>query len=224
MDRELEQIHRLLDGELSSEEERDLLRKMEADPRLQEEFDGLLSVVDILKSSERMPVDKDFSAGVMNQLPARRKPWNKKIGHFLFGERVFRWNVATFAAVSAALVLIIVTGVSYRNTGRSPLITAAVQTAAVPPDAGMKTVTLTFRAPEAKTVSLAGDFNKWSVEKGAMKKKSDGTWAIEIPLTPGVYHYMFVINGEAWVPDPRAESYRDDGFGNKNAILRVNSI
>jgi hypothetical protein len=32
---------------------------------------------------------------------------------------------------------------------------------------------------------------------------------------------MFVVDGKAWVTDPKAETYRDDGFGNKNAVMRV---
>ena len=219
MDKELQQLHRLLDGELSPEEKRDLLQKMDADPLFQREFDGLVSAINILESGERLPVDATFSSEVMKRLPMRKEPQRKKIADFFFGERVLRWNFAALAAVSAALLVIIISSVFYRNTGKSSLIANTAS-----PGSAVKTVTLTFRAPEAKAVSLAGDFNKWSIEEGAMKRRSDGTWAIELPLKPGVYHYMFVVDGEGWVPDPHAESYRDDGFGNKNAILRINNI
>ncbi len=219
MDKELQQLHKLLDGELSPEEERDLLQKIDADPLLQKEFDGLVSTIDAIESAERLRVDAAFSSEVMKRLPKGKEPLRKKIIDFFFGERILRWNFATLAAVSTALLVIIFTGVFYRSTGKSSHIANAPS-----PVSAFKTVTLTFHAPEAKAVSLAGDFNKWSVEEGAMKRRSDGTWAIEIPLKPGIYHYMFVVDGKGWVPDPHAESYRDDGFGNKNAILRINKI
>ncbi len=219
MDKDLQQLHRLLDGELSPEEEKDILQKVNTDPLLQREFDGLVSAIDMIESGDRLPVDATFSSEVMKRLPVRKEPLRQKISNFFFGERVLRWNVATFAAVSAALLVIIVSGALYRNLGKSSLVAENAS-----PKNAVKTVTLTFHAPEAKAVSLAGDFNKWSVEEGAMKRRSDGTWAIEVPLRPGVYHYMFVVDGEGWVPDPHAESYGDDGFGNKNAILRINNI
>ncbi len=219
MDKELQQLHKLLDGELSPEEERDLLQKMDADPLLQKEFDGLVSTIDAIESAERLRVDAAFSSEVMKRLPIRKEPLRKKIIDFFFGERILRWNFATLAVVSTALFVIIFTGVFYRSTGKSSHIANTAS-----PGSAFKTVTLSFHAPEAKAVSLAGDFNKWSVEEGAMKMRSDGTWTIEIPLKPGIYHYMFVVDGKGWVPDPHAESYRDDGFGNKNAILRINKI
>jgi hypothetical protein len=32
---------------------------------------------------------------------------------------------------------------------------------------------------------------------------------------------MFVVDGEVWVTDPRAERYVDDGFGMRNALIAV---
>jgi hypothetical protein len=34
---------------------------------------------------------------------------------------------------------------------------------------------------------------------------------------------MFLIDGTEWLTDPRADRYRDDGFGNQNAILAVSA-
>lgn len=219
VDKDLQQLHRLLDGGLSPEDEKDILQKIEADPRLQKEFDGLVSAVNFLEAGERLPVDAVFSSEVMKRLPVRKEPLSRKIRGFFFGERVLRWNVASFAAVSAVLLMIIVSGLFYQSSGKSYRVADSISQGNA-----VKTVSLSFHAPEAKSVSLAGDFNKWSVESGAMKRKSDGTWTIDVPLKPGVYHYMFVVDGEGWVSDPQAESYRDDGFGNKNAILRIDRI
>lgn len=219
MDKDGQLIHKLLDGEMSPEEERDFLGRLDADPDLRREFEGLVGTVGMLESSERMPVDPSFTSEVMRRLPPAKAPIGRKIADFLFGERVLRWNVASLAAVSAVLVLVVASGLLFQRPGKTTIVADGGQ-----PAVGTKAVTLSFYAPSAKTVSLAGDFNKWSSEKGRMKREADGTWTLEVPLKPGVYHYMFVVDGDDWVTDPRAESYRDDGFGNKNAILRVNSI
>jgi anti-sigma factor RsiW len=219
MDKMRERFHKLLDGEMSPEEERDLLERLDGDADLRKEFDGLAGAVHMVESSERMPLDASFTSEVIRRLPLERQSGWKRISDFLFGERVLRWNVATLAAVSAVLFLVVATGLLFQQQKKVAMVAGSGQT-----ETGAKTVTLSFYAPAAKTVSLAGDFNKWSVDKGQMKRRSDGTWTLEIPLSPGVYHYMFVLDGSDWVTDPRAESYRDDGFGNKNAILRINRI
>jgi hypothetical protein len=43
----------------------------------------------------------------------------------------------------------------------------------------------------------------------------------EIALPPGLHHYVFVIDGAEWRPDPNAASQVDDGFGQRNSVLLV---
>jgi len=47
-----------------------------------------------------------------------------------------------------------------------------------------------------------------------------GMWSVDVPLTPGVHHYVFIIDGREWLPDPNA-SQVDDGFGEKNSVVLV---
>jgi 1,4-alpha-glucan branching enzyme len=81
-------------------------------------------------------------------------------------------------------------------------------------------VRLTLVAPAARQVSVAGDFNKWQTTTHVMQREN-GMWTIEIPLQPGRYSYMFVVDGSMWITDPHAESYSDDGFGYRNAVMQV---
>jgi 1,4-alpha-glucan branching enzyme len=83
------------------------------------------------------------------------------------------------------------------------------------------TVRMNFYSPQAKQVSVAGDFNKWRTDALPMSRQDGGVWTIDLTLKPGVYTYMFVVDGKAWVTDPDAETYQDDGFGNKNAVMRI---
>jgi cyclomaltodextrinase / maltogenic alpha-amylase / neopullulanase len=72
--------------------------------------------------------------------------------------------------------------------------------------------------PAPKSVNLAGDFNGWSTTATPMQGK-DGLYTVRVPLSDGVHHYKFVINGENWLPDPNADKAleEDDGHGGKNS-------
>ncbi|MEN3043758.1 MAG: glycogen-binding domain-containing protein [Candidatus Hydrothermales bacterium] len=57
-----------------------------------------------------------------------------------------------------------------------------------------------IKAPDARSVFLAGDFTDW--EKGALKMEKRGDfWEIEVDLEPGRYEYKFIVDG-SWVNDP----------------------
>jgi len=71
--------------------------------------------------------------------------------------------------------------------------------------------------PGTKSVFLAGTFNNWNKEATPMQRDPDGkTWRVTVPLTYGVHYYKFVVNGETWVTDPKANS-ENDGNGNINS-------
>ncbi|MCF0215435.1 MAG: glycoside hydrolase [Fibrobacteraceae bacterium] len=53
--------------------------------------------------------------------------------------------------------------------------------------------------PLATTVSVAGSFNNWVVDKDMLKKdKKSGKWSVKINLLPGDYEYKFVCDGKNW--------------------------
>jgi hypothetical protein len=77
-------------------------------------------------------------------------------------------------------------------------------------------------APEAASVHLTGDFVEWSREGIELEDpRGTGIWTTDVVLPPGVYQYTFVVNGTEFVPDPRAVSQVDDGFGQVNSVLIV---
>ena len=64
-----------------------------------------------------------------------------------------------------------------------------------------KKVTVVFEAncPLATTVSVAGSFNNWAVDKDMLKKdKKTGLWTGKIALDAGDYEYKFVCDGQYW--------------------------
>jgi len=79
-------------------------------------------------------------------------------------------------------------------------------------------------APAAETVHLVGDFNEWQPTVALEDPDGDGVWSGRVPLHPGIHEYMFVIDGSAWVTDPNASSYQEDGFGQRNALVAVSPV
>lgn len=64
--------------------------------------------------------------------------------------------------------------------------------------AGKKKVKFKYCAPEAKEVSIAGEFNGWDTCSLPMKRGKDGIWKVEIKLSPNCYEYKLFVDG-SWV-------------------------
>lgn len=77
----------------------------------------------------------------------------------------------------------------------------AAEKKAAPKAAAAKKVAVEFVAdcPLATTVSVAGSFNNWAVDKDMLKKdKKTGLWTAKISLSAGDYEYKFVCDGKNW--------------------------
>ena len=75
-------------------------------------------------------------------------------------------------------------------------------------------------APEARTISLAGDFNGWDIHSLPMQKDKEGNWKISVNLDPGRYEYRFYADG-VWQDDPIAEERVVNPFGGQNCVMLV---
>jgi 1,4-alpha-glucan branching enzyme len=86
----------------------------------------------------------------------------------------------------------------------------------------IKTVNVVFALlePDAKQVSLCGDFNDWSPDATPMKRQDDGHWEATVQLAPGRYQYKFIIDGE-WIPDPLAHDNVWNQHGTLNSVIEV---
>jgi 1,4-alpha-glucan branching enzyme len=74
--------------------------------------------------------------------------------------------------------------------------------------------------PQAKAVSVAGDFNNWQPEKTPMQKAADGAWQVKINLTKGTYRYRLVVDGR-WQQDPHNSKAEPNPYGELNSVLEV---
>jgi hypothetical protein len=76
-------------------------------------------------------------------------------------------------------------------------------------------------APEARSVSLVGDFNDWNATATPLGSSSGNVWTVEIPLAPGRYKYIFMVDGITMVPDPAAPTAPADALGLTNSVVTV---
>lgn len=91
-------------------------------------------------------------------------------------------------------------------------------------DSSEATIRVTFElhAPDAGQVELAGSFNQWQVGSIMLEgPDASGRWTVDMDLPVGRHEYSFLVDGREWIADPTAMTYRDDGFGQKNAILEL---
>jgi len=205
-----ETIQRLLDDEAPPEERDMLLHQVMNDPAAKREYEELCAVLDLMGSEGPREAPPGLTAAVMARLPERAPSLGERVRSFLFGDRVLRWNLASVLAITAMIASVV-------------LLTQPDDLRLAQPPAAERVVTirLSFYAPQARQVAVAGDFNKWTVGSDLMDRRDGGLWTIDLTLQPGRYAYMFVLDGSNWVADPGADSFQDDGFGSTNAVMRI---
>jgi hypothetical protein len=132
---------------------------------------------------------------------------------WLFEPRAVRLR-PVWVPLAAAAVLALV-WLSGRQDGDGELVP---QAAAV-----SDTIFVRFQliAPEAQQVAIAGSFSEWQPDVLPLVKENGGLWSITLALPLGEHQYQFVIDGDRWVPDPRAHAQVDDGFGGTNSVVIV---
>ncbi|MDD5408694.1 MAG: AAA family ATPase [Candidatus Omnitrophica bacterium] len=81
-------------------------------------------------------------------------------------------------------------------------------------------VTLTVKAPDAKEVYLAGEFNNWKLDENSRMTQNNGNWTKSINLNNGKYRYRFVIDGN-WSEDPGNPLKQVNPYGTMDSLLEI---
>jgi 1,4-alpha-glucan branching enzyme len=77
-------------------------------------------------------------------------------------------------------------------------------------------------APEAKVVTLVGDFNNWNETEAQMKKLKNGDFKITLELSSEKeYKYRYLIDSSRWENDWQADSYVPNPFGCDDSLVKV---
>ncbi|HEY2379297.1 MAG TPA: sigma-70 family RNA polymerase sigma factor [Gemmatimonadaceae bacterium] len=66
-----------------------------------------------------------------------------------------------------------------------------------------------FSESNAKSVDLAGDFNRWDPSATSLTRMPNGSWSRSLRLAPGRYEYAFLVDGKRWAADRFARSSHD---------------
>lgn len=218
-------IQRFLDDDLMPEERVAFLQAVDLNPMLRRRWLNLEMVVAEAVRLPRLTPSLKF----FNELKAKVAPpdpsWWERVWGVVTTPRTLEWNLAGGMAVVCA-VLVAVAGllrVMPERVVEVPVATVPSQTiaAGIHQEAPQVFVRLVLLQPGARSVSVAGDFNGWNPANTPLERSDGGMWTATIPLKPGRYQYMFVIDGKQWIADPLATEEATDGFGSQNAVLDV---
>jgi enterochelin esterase-like enzyme len=105
-----------------------------------------------------------------------------------------------------------------RATAAEPFLPESNVYGAPTPSISERGITFTLKAPDARSVQVAGGDGLGS-GPFPMTKDADGTWSATIPsAVPGFHYYWFVLDGVA-VNDPSSETFF--GYGKETSGIEV---
>lgn len=202
------------------------------DPRLQEALDGerdprdlpldlreayarLNAATQMLKATPLVSVAARVMAEIRrNPVRVEHEGPARRLIHWLGGGRAVTvrlrpvWTLALAAGLAAVLV------VQWPTGGPTPGVAQGI-------------ARFVGHFPGARSVEVVGSFNDWSLGMLHLNDNDgNGIWHADAVLPAGQHEYMFVVDGERWVPDPLAGRYVDDGFGagQQNSLLIVRPV
>jgi Glycogen recognition site of AMP-activated protein kinase len=183
--------------------------------------DAFARTLDAAAAHLRAVPAPDLAARVMAALPARAPavPAWRKAAEWLWNPRpvrlIFRPAYAFAGAAFAAVAAVLVPTLD-RGDAAPVAVTAPAPTSAAP----VVYVQFRLESAQARQVALAGTFTGWQPTL-QLEEKEPGVWTALVPLKPGVHDYVFVVDGERWMPDPNAPQQVDDSFGGTNSRISL---
>ena len=234
-------LQEYLDGDLTPEEEKEALHMIADDPELRSmlRFEQKLSDFFATESisGSQTAVPKGFTDQVMQSIEQREQQEEKfglleKIklwSQNLWTPRTVQWRPA-YAFVFALILLVSLSYPLYVTQSGDGFETQDIEQAQnmnrsvqqVSAETGEVMLRFVYIDEKANSVAVAGDFTNWKpVELTRQNVNGKTVWTGMVSMSRGEHNYMFVKNGNKWVTDPLAPVQRDDGFGNKNAVIYI---
>ena len=85
------------------------------------------------------------------------------------------------------------------------------------------TVEVTFELPptvDGREVAIVGEFNEWSTDANRVTRDEQGCFRATLVLPAGQrYRFRYLIDGERWENDWRADDYWPNQFGGDDSVL-----
>jgi hypothetical protein len=198
-----DRIHRALDGELPAD-------GLTPDERM--ELQRHRAIIGTALGPIRRLPSIDVASDVMRRVAPCSNPVRRALaaaGHWLWSPRALTLRPAYALASALALTAVLSTAVLQPATPLGPAAAAPAR------------VMVQFRLGDAgaREVALAGDFNGWHTQH-QLHQVEPGVWSVDVALAPGVYNYVFVVDGKTWRLDPLAPRVTD-GFGGSSSRVAV---
>lgn len=206
-------INSYIDQTLEIETAQQVEEHLEVCSVCREEYLKLKEVVSSLESLFPKEAPTDLTQNIMVKV-SKEEIQPSWIDYFKSRISIPRYSfrILGAAATATAIFAFFIFAFIFNAPDTSPICSTEVQ------------FSLKLNDSKAHIVAIAGDFNGWNPQANLLEDPDgDGIWTGTLNLEPGKYEYMFVIDGEKWLPDPNALRYVKDGFGNKNAILEINN-
>ena len=207
-------LHLYLDRVLPRDTSKELEEHLKTCSICQEEQRSWKKVFSSLNSVKPVPVPGNLTQNIMVKVSKEeiQPSWTDYFKSRISIPRPSFRILGAAAAATAIFAFFIFAFIFNAPDTSPPICSAEVQ------------FSLRIADSKAHTVAIAGDFNGWNPQANLLEDPDgDGIWIGTLNLEPGKYEYMFVLDGEKWLPDPNALRYVKDGFGNKNAILEINN-
>jgi len=180
---------------------------------LREAYARLIAAAELLETTPRLSVADRVTAEI-RQMPVHMLPDDRV-------RRVIRW----FGRPRAVTLRLRPVWTLALVAGLAAILLLPWQQGSVPtPGESEGIANFVGHFPGARSVEVVGSFNNWS--RGLIHLSDDdgdGIWHGAAVLPAGAHEYMFVVDGERWVPDLLAGRFVDDGFGagQENSLLFV---
>ncbi len=188
--------------------------------------DGMMKeIARQLRAPLSPPVSGSFDARVMAEV--RRMPRHSRFRLWsrLTTPRTVTVIPLSWGLVAASIALFAVIGAIRAfddiQVATKPMVTALFPSTSAPKPP--QRVQFVLVAPDAKKVSVVGDFNGWDVDHAGYQAqhRGGGVWSVTAPVPVGHHRYSFVVDDSVWVADPTAPRVVDNDYGVTNSAIVV---
>ncbi len=186
-------IHLYIDNDLSVPEKQAFERELSENRQL---FHDYTKMSGLLKLAEKQYGQTQSPSDITDRI----------LGTIAHRERSYD-ALRQVLRIAAVLAIVVLTG--------SGIFTYVHRTA------NLVKITFNVSLPDAQKVYLLGTFNKWGNVPEQLQKTGNGSFSLTLKLKPGIYQYVYKVNDNEILPDPHAQLYTNDGFGQRNAVLIV---
>jgi len=170
-----------------------------------------------------VPVSASFDARVMAEVRALPRHGRFNLWSRLTTPRSILITPLSWGLIAASVLLFAALGAVHATTDLNRIAKPLAGAFAARPRHNDEAVQFVLVAPDAKKVSVVGDFNGWDASHISFQAqhRGGGVWSVTAPVPPGHHRYSFVVDDSLWIADPTAPRVVDNDYGMANSAIVV---